>query len=107
MPRIRRLSYTSDALDNLVDIVAHVFLQSQSRSVAEGLAQRIQGRCRKIASLSGLLGRARPELGDDIRSFAEGNYVVFFRYREPDVLEVIAILEGHRDVEHHFAQRSE
>jgi toxin ParE1/3/4 len=48
------------------------------------------------------LGRARPELRPDIRSFAFKGHVIFFRYA-PGVLEVVNILEGHRDIEGHFA----
>jgi plasmid stabilization system protein ParE len=48
--------------------------------------------------LPGTLGRARPELRPNIRSFAFRGYVIFFRY-EGERLEVINVLEGHRDVE--------
>ena len=48
-----------------------------------------------------MLGRARPELRPDIRSFAFGSYVIFFRYKG-QVFEVVNVLEGHRDIEEHF-----
>jgi len=42
------------------------------------------------------MGRSRPELRPDMRSVAFGNYVIFFRYLR-NTLEVVNILEGHRD----------
>jgi toxin ParE1/3/4 len=44
-----------------------------------------------------MLGRARPELRHDVRSAAFKNYVIFFRYLE-DAVEIIHIIEGHRDL---------
>lgn len=58
--------------------------------------------CAKLAALPGVLGRARPELRPDIRSFAFRGYVIFFRYRG-DRLEVVSVLEGHRDIDAHFS----
>ncbi len=62
-----------------------------------------RGRCHDIASKPGTLGRARPELRPDIRSAAHKGYVIFFRYIE-DRLEVVNILEGHRDIDAHFSE---
>jgi toxin ParE1/3/4 len=43
------------------------------------------------------MGRQRPELRPDLRSHPYEAYVIFFRY-VGDVLEVVNVLEGHRDV---------
>ena len=56
-----------------------------------------------MASLPGTLGRARPELRPDIRSSIYKGYIIFFRYHE-DALEVVNILEGHRDSETFFSE---
>jgi plasmid stabilization system protein ParE len=63
----------------------------------------LQQQCGKLASLPGTLGRARPDLLPDIRSFPYRGYVIFFRY-ESDTLEVVNVLEGHRDFESLFAE---
>jgi plasmid stabilization system protein ParE len=42
------------------------------------------------------MGRSRPELRPDMRSVAFGNYAILFRYSR-NTLEVVNILEGHRD----------
>ena len=43
------------------------------------------------------MGRPRPELGHEIRSYPFGNYLIFFRYAE-NRFEVIRIIERHRDI---------
>jgi toxin ParE1/3/4 len=49
------------------------------------------------------MGRARPELAEDIRSIPYGNYVILFRYNGP-YLEIVSIIEGHRDIEELFSE---
>ena len=72
-------------------------METAARFVS-GLRQR----CRKLADLPGQMGRARTELRDDIRSSVYGNYVIFFRYLD-DRLEIVNVIEGHRDIESQFA----
>jgi molybdate transport system substrate-binding protein len=45
------------------------------------------------------MGRLRPELSAGLRSHPYGSYMIYFRY-VGDVLEVVNILEGHKDVLH-------
>jgi plasmid stabilization system protein ParE len=49
------------------------------------------------------MGRPRPELGPDLRSIAFQGYIIFFRY-EGEVLEIVNVLEGHRDIDAHFSE---
>ena len=71
--------------------------QSGSRTTATRFVMRLRCQCRHPASLSGTLGRSRPDLGDNRRSFAWQGYIIVFRY-EPNVFRVLAIIEGHRDL---------
>lgn len=73
-------------------------VESRSRRIADGFIEQLVARCESLAALPGTLGRDRPELKADIRSLAFGNYVIFFRYFD-DVLEVLTIIEGHRDID--------
>jgi toxin ParE1/3/4 len=61
----------------------------------------LRRQCRQLAELPGTLGRARPELSPQIRSLAFQGYVVFFLY-ETDAVQIVNILEGHRDIVAHF-----
>ena len=49
-----------------------------------------------------LLGRARPELGKEVRSFPVGNYIVFYT-PSPDGVDVARVIYGGRDLPKQFA----
>jgi toxin ParE1/3/4 len=100
MPTLR---FTSDALDNIADIARYIAQESGSRALAENFTDRLVQKCEDLASLPGTMGRARPELRADMRSYSFKSYVIFFRY-EGDVLEVVNVLEGHRDIEVFFGE---
>ena len=96
-----RLVFLTVARDDLVAISNYIADASGSRSVARALVDRLRAHCRKLATLPGTLGRARPDLHPDLRSIADGAYVILFRYAG-DRLEIIRIIEGHRDLQQQF-----
>jgi plasmid stabilization system protein ParE len=87
-------------------ILRYVADQSGNFAVAEAFVRRLRAQCHRLAGLESTIGRARPELRPDIRSFPYRGYVIFFRYLNGR-FEVVNILEGHRDVEAHFHSDSE
>lgn len=97
----RRLVYLDAARADLLAILRFIADQSGSVGVAERFTDDLRAKCRRLAELRATLGRARPELRPDIRSFAFRGYVIFFRYGA-DRLEIVNILEGHRDIDAHF-----
>lgn len=98
---MRRLRYTSEALDNLAGITDYIGRSSGSRAVAEGFVGQIRQKCAQLASLPGTLGRDRSELKPGFRSFAFKGYIIFFRYHGEN-FEVATVLEGHRDIDRYF-----
>jgi toxin ParE1/3/4 len=98
---VRRLVYLTAARRDLVDILEFITRESASLAVGVSFTDKLRQQCRKLAALPGTLGRRRTELGPDIRSHAFRGYVIFFRYTD-DQLQVVNILEGHRDVMAHF-----
>jgi toxin ParE1/3/4 len=66
-------------------------------------ARRVVTRLRDIARMlsgAGAMGRARPELGTDIRSFVADRYVLFYRpLSEPAGIQLVRVLHGVRDVD--------
>ena len=92
------LRFSDQALDDLSSIGAYLKEASGSPRIAEGIVEQLVVRCENLAALPGTLGRDRSELKARIRSVAHGNYVIFFRYFD-DVLEVVTVLEGHRDID--------
>ncbi len=98
---MRRATFLASVRVDLVSIQTYIARESGSRSVARSVTARLRQRCHDLAALPGEIGRARPELGPDVRSSAFKCYVVFFRYRDGR-FEVVNILEGHRDIDGHF-----
>jgi plasmid stabilization system protein ParE len=98
---MRRLRYTEAALDNISDIADYIAHSSGSATIARDFTLKIRRRCVDLASLPGTLGRDRSELRSDLRSLAFKSYVIFFRYTG-EALEIVAILEGHRDTVAYF-----
>jgi toxin ParE1/3/4 len=99
---MRQLHYTHDANQNLAEIAIYIATESSSRDIAMSFSERVRAKCRQLASLPATLGTARPELRVDIRSTPFQSYVIFFRYLGDDVIEIVNILHGSRDIESYF-----
>ena len=93
---MRRLTFTNAAQRDLGAIAVYVAEQSRDVASAENLIDKLMARCERLARLPGLLGSARPELRQDLRSVPESGFIIFFRYRDDDV-EIVNILHGSRD----------
>ena len=98
---MRQLVYLASARRDLSDILFYVAQTSGSVVVARRFVDILMQQCRKMASLPTVLGRLRPEIRHDIRSFTFRSYLILFRYAD-DVFEVVNILEGHRDIRSAF-----
>jgi toxin ParE1/3/4 len=94
---VRRLTYLASARRDFSDILAYITKESGSVAIGRRFVDVLRAQCRRLAALPGTLGRARPELRPDIRSFPFKGYVIFFRYGA-DTFEVVNIVEGHRDI---------
>jgi toxin ParE1/3/4 len=82
------------ALADLTDIWAYI--AEDSIRHADAFAARLNQEFRMLARRLEL-GRARPELLANLRSFPVGNYVIFYLPR-PRGIEVIRVLHGARDL---------
>ena len=107
---MRRLVYPPAARRDFVALRDHLARESSSLLIAQRFVAVLRDQCTKLATLPGMLGRARPELGPDIRSFPHKGYVIFFRY-EPDAFIVLRVLHGNRNIDaqydrqgHRFSQ---
>jgi len=98
-----KLRFSDQALDDLASIGDYLKAASGSGRIADGFIEKLVVRCESLAALPGTHGRDRPELKAGMRSLAFGNYVIFFRYVD-DVLEMVTILEGHRDIDSFFRE---
>jgi plasmid stabilization system protein ParE len=100
MPQLR---YLEQAKHDLIQIKRYIARQSGSKETALRYMEKLRQQCRRLATLPGTMGRARPELAEGIRSIPYGNYVILFRYNGP-YLEIVSIIEGHRDIEELFSE---
>lgn len=66
-----------------------------SPKTADRLIDEIVDRFDLLAEQRGM-GRARPEFGIGVRSFAVENYVIYYRHEDDDVL-IARVLHGRRD----------
>ncbi len=89
------LDFTASAEADLESIGDYIAQDSPLAAIR--LVMDIRDQCRKIAATPGL-GRARPELGVDLRSLAVAPYVISYRCDEPDRITVIRIVHGARDL---------
>lgn len=96
-----QLVYLASARSDFADILEYITRESGSLAIGRGFVDVLRQQCRKLASLPGTLGRSRPELRPDIRSFAFRGYVIFFRY-DGARFEVVNVREGHRDIITYF-----
>lgn len=94
---MRQLRYSDSARDDLLAITRYIRLGSGSSAITRSFIASLRDQCEKIATLRGTIGRARPELRADLRSFAFKGYVLLFRYID-ETVEIVNIIERHRDI---------
>jgi len=94
---VRRVRLLASARDDLAAIGDYIQFASGSRRVAARFVRELNDHCRHLGQLPGTIGRARPDLLPDIRTAPYGNYLIFFRYAG-DVVEIVNVVEGHRDM---------
>ena len=100
---MRQLRFTPAAEHDLAEIFDYIADASGSPETARRFAASVEAQCARLAQLPSSLGRLRPELRPDLRSFPSKGYVIFFRYVDDDILEIVHIIEGHRDIVAIFA----
>jgi len=91
---LSRVRFTPEARTDLHDIwdyIARDNVDSASR-----FTDTIEEKCRLLGA-SPEMGRGRPELAPDLRSFPVGNYVIFYRPVRGGV-EVVRVLSAARGI---------
>ena len=104
MRDVRQLRFTPAAGRDLAEIFDYIADASGSPETARRFAASVETQCANLARLPSTLGRPRPELRPDLRSSPFKGYVIFFRYLDDAILEIVHIIEGHRDVAAIFAR---
>jgi toxin ParE1/3/4 len=94
---VPRLALSTPALRDLAGIELHVEETSGSSEAAQGFVTQLVAKCERLARLEARVGRPRPELLPDLRSYPYRNYIIFFRF-VGDSFHVVNILHGARDI---------
>jgi toxin ParE1/3/4 len=76
---MRRAVFLASVRHDLLVILTSIAEISGSVAVAQAFVRELCAKCHRLASLDATVGRARPELRGDIRSFPYKNHVIFFR----------------------------
>lgn len=85
---------------DLSDIWTYVAVESDSVEAADRLIDAITARFILIAQFPHV-GRSREELRHGLRSFPVGEYIVFYRVTQDDVV-ILRVLRGSRDIPEFF-----
>lgn len=89
-----RVVWDKDAIADLDEI--WLFIAKGSPNAANRWIDLIEEKCEFLAAHSDV-GEARPELGDHLRSFSVGSYVIYF-VPNSNGIGVAPVLHGGRDV---------
>jgi toxin ParE1/3/4 len=95
-----RVTKTVRAEQDLEDLWFYIAMDNPL--AADGVLDAIATQCGLLATQP-QLGRARPELAPELRSFPVGRYVLFYLPRSNGI-ELVRVLHGSRDVEAQFRQ---
>jgi toxin ParE1/3/4 len=94
-----KLRFRPDALADLEDIYDYIAADSPVK--AGEFIGLIRDKCKFLAETP-YGGRARPEIRSDLRSFPVKSYLILYRI-ESDIVEIVNIIRGSRDIESFFA----
>lgn len=88
-----------EADEDINEILAHIALDNFSAALA--LYDRLTDLFQMLADNSNA-GRERPELKEDLRSFPEGNYLIFYR-QWAGKIAIVRVIHGARDLDEVFS----
>jgi len=92
MPEILRHPKAEADLDETWSYIAQDDPNSADRFI-----DLIEERCSLLAE-NPLMGRSRPELGSNLRSFPVDNYLIFYIPMENGI-EIVRVVSGRRDID--------
>ena len=98
MPRVNRTRRVDRDLEEIA-----IFIAGDDADAADGLVNRFDEKFTLLAQFPNL-GRARPELGRDLRSFPVGRYLVVYRARK-DGISVVRVVHGARNLRRIFRHK--
>jgi toxin ParE1/3/4 len=92
VPTVRR---HPQAEQDLIEIYTHI--SGDNPIAAEKLVRSINSKCESLAR-NPMIGRARPELREDLRSFPYGAYLILYRSVDGGV-EIVRVVHAARNLD--------
>jgi toxin ParE1/3/4 len=92
---VARVRFTAAARSDLGEI--YRYIRKRSGEAARRFVHELRSKCGQLAAAPIQMGRARADLRPDLRSHPHKAYVIFFRY-EGGVVEIVRVVESHRDI---------
>jgi len=89
-----RVLYTATARADIAGIAEYI--GRDNPRAAGSVIAAIRKTCASLGERPAL-GRLRPDLAENLRSFPVGSYVVFYRI-SGDTIDIISVLHGARDI---------
>ena len=86
--------YSSDANTDIEEIALYLF--DLNPVAANHFLDALENTCELLADHPGI-GRLRPELGENLRSFPVGNYLIFYA-PSLEGIDVVRVIYGGRDL---------
>ena len=93
-----RLLITPEAELDLIEIGLYISVDSPTN--AERFLDKLHTTMQRLSEFPGI-GQRREELANSVRSFPEGNYLIFYTSVD-DGIDVIRVLHGARDLRRLF-----
>lgn len=94
MSTLAKVFKTARAIIDLDEI--WLYIAADNINAADGLIDAISETAFRLARQS-LMGRARPELAENLRSFPAGRYILFYMPHAQGI-ELVRVLHGARDI---------
>jgi len=95
-----KASYLPEALADLREIWRFLVNAAQSFDIADRFVRDLDATC-QLRATQPFAGELRSDLGEHVRAFSFGSYVVLYLPLR-DGIEVIQLIHGSRDISTHF-----
>ena len=95
---MRALTFRVAARRDIVDIALYIARERKAPQAARKVRDTLLAQCERIARTKAQLGRPRGDLREGLRAFPHRPYVIFFHYPGDDVVEIVRVLHGARDI---------
>ena len=89
-----KVDFSPVAKEDLIDIAVYIAQDHPVRALS--FVDELESKCLGIGRTPGI-GTGRPELGDGVRMFPHGRYLIFYRENQ-GMIRIERVMHGARDI---------